>query len=119
MLVSGALDNLLPKVLKETLVLEVTRPYKDLFSFDSRKVQCIGLIKDLVVTMAQIPRKCVMMDAVVTNVPSNYGMLSSRCWGAKLGENIRLDLTFATISVYGGETCGLYRLYFKLSWKSK
>ena len=35
MLDSGASHNLMPKVIMERLGLEVTRPYKDLFSFDS------------------------------------------------------------------------------------
>lgn len=34
MLDSGASHNLMPKVIMERLGLQVTRPYKDLFSFD-------------------------------------------------------------------------------------
>jgi hypothetical protein len=54
MLDSGASHNLMPKAVMEKLGLEVTRPYKDLHSFDSSKVKCIGLIKDLCITIAQI-----------------------------------------------------------------
>jgi hypothetical protein len=50
MLDSDASHNLMPKVVMDELGLEVTRPYKDLFSFDSRKVKCLGLIKDLVIS---------------------------------------------------------------------
>jgi hypothetical protein len=46
MLDSGASHNLMPKVVMDQLGLDITRPYKDLFSFDSRKVKCLGLIKD-------------------------------------------------------------------------
>ena len=49
MLDSGASHNLMPKGVVESLGLEVTRPYKDLYSFDSRRVKCLGLIKDMVV----------------------------------------------------------------------
>ncbi len=49
----------------EKLGLEVTRPYKDLHSFDSSKVKCIGLIKDLCITLVQIPSKSMVMDVVV------------------------------------------------------
>jgi hypothetical protein len=42
MLDSGASHNLMPKVVMEKLGLEVTIPYKDLHSFDSSKVKCIG-----------------------------------------------------------------------------
>ena len=45
----GASHNLMPKGVVEILGLEVTRPYKDLYSFDSMRVKCLGLIKDVVV----------------------------------------------------------------------
>ena len=55
-----------------------------LFSFDSSRVKCLGLIKDLCVTLAQITAKSVIMDIVVANIPPKYGILLSRSWGAKL-----------------------------------
>ena len=45
----------MPKEIMENLGLDITRPYKDLYSFDSKKVKCIGLIKDLVVSLQHIP----------------------------------------------------------------
>jgi hypothetical protein len=48
---SGASHNLMPKAIMEELGLEVTRAYHDLYSFDSRRVQCLGVIKDLVVSL--------------------------------------------------------------------
>jgi hypothetical protein len=42
MLDSGASHNLMPKIVMEKLGLEITRPYHDLYSFDSRKVKCEG-----------------------------------------------------------------------------
>jgi hypothetical protein len=57
MLDSGASHNLMPKEVMEKLGLEVTRPYKDLHSFDSSKVRCISLIKDLCITLVQILAK--------------------------------------------------------------
>jgi hypothetical protein len=38
------------------------------YSFDSRKVQCLGVIKDLVVTLFQLPMKSVVMDIVVVDM---------------------------------------------------
>jgi hypothetical protein len=52
MLDSGASHNVMPKIIMDRLGLQITRPYRDLFSFDSRKVKCMGMIKDLVVTLA-------------------------------------------------------------------
>jgi hypothetical protein len=57
MLDSGDSHNLIPKVIMENLGLDITRPYKDLYLFDSKKVKRLGLMKDLVVTLTQIPTK--------------------------------------------------------------
>ena len=81
---SGASHNLMPKSVMERLYLDITRPYKDLFSFDSSQVRCLGLIKDLCVSLVQYPAKTILMDVVVADIPPKYGMLLSRSWGAKL-----------------------------------
>ena len=101
MLDSGASHNLMPKSIMETLNLDITRPYKDLFSFDSKKVKCLGLIKDLCVTLVQYHGKIIVKDIVVTDIPPKYGMLLSRSWGAKLQGSIQLDMSYATILVFG------------------
>lgn len=66
---TGASHNLMPKAIMDELGLDITRPYRDLFSFDSRKVKCLGLIKDLTVTLSQLPMKSMMMDILVADVP--------------------------------------------------
>jgi len=66
---TGANHNLMPKAVMEELGLDMTRPYHDLFSFDSRKVKCLGLIKYLAITLTQFPMKSMMMDIVVADVP--------------------------------------------------
>jgi hypothetical protein len=106
---SGASQNLMPKTVMEELGLEVTKAYHNLYSFDSRKVQCIGVIKDLVVTLFQLPMKSVVMDIVVADVPPKFGMLLSRSWIKILGGTLQMDLTYATILVFGGEHRRLYR----------
>lgn len=81
---SGTSHNLMPKAVMEKLNLDIKRPYKDLFSFDSSQVKCLGLIKDLCVSLVQYPNKTILMDVVVADIPAKYGMLLSRSWGAKL-----------------------------------
>ena len=49
---SGASHKVMSKVVMDELGLSITKPYHDLFSFDSRKLKCLGLIKDLVVNLA-------------------------------------------------------------------
>jgi hypothetical protein len=52
---SGASHNLMPKTFMDELGLEITKTYHDLYSFDSRKVKCLGVIKDLVVLCFSCP----------------------------------------------------------------
>ena len=101
MLDSGASHHLMPKSVMENLGLDITRKYHDLYSFDSSRVHSIVLIKDLVVSLDQIPAKNVLMDVVVADVPPRVGMLLSRSWGAKLKGTIQLDFSYATIPVFG------------------
>ena len=51
LLESGASHNLIPKAIMEALGLTVTKPYHDLYDFDSRAVKCLGVIKDLMVNL--------------------------------------------------------------------
>ena len=64
-----ASHNLMPKAIMEKLGLDITRKYHDLYSFVSGRVHCIGLIKDLVVSLDQIPAKNVLMDVIFVDVP--------------------------------------------------
>jgi hypothetical protein len=111
MLDSRASHNLMPKVVMDQLGLDITRPYKDLFSFDSRKVKCLGLIKDLVVFLAQIPAKNMVMDVVVVDIPPKFGILLSRSWDAKLKGTLQMGMSYATILVFGQDRW-LYREVF-------
>lgn len=89
-----ASHNLMPKAVMEELGLDITRPYHDLFSFHSRKVKCLGLIKDLAITLTQLPMKSMMMDIVVADVPPKFGMLLSRGWIKRLGGTLQNDLSY-------------------------
>lgn len=81
----------MPKIVMDKLGLEITKPYHDLYSFDSKKVKCMGLIKDLVVSLTQLPMKSVVIDIVVADVPANYGMLLSRAWAGKIGGLLQME----------------------------
>ena len=99
----------MPLLVMKQLNLQVTRPYIDLYSFDSNKVEFLGVIKDMVVSLAQIPARSMVMDVVVSDIPARFGMLLSRSWGAKLGRVLKLDFTYAIILIFGGEERRLYR----------
>ena len=69
----------------------------------------LRLIKDLAITLTQLPMKSMMMDNVVVDVPPKFGMLLSRGWIKRLGGTLQNDLSYATILVFGGEGKRLYR----------
>jgi hypothetical protein len=92
--------NLMPKVIMDELGLDITRPYNNIFSFDSRKVKCLGLIKDLDVLLAQIPYKNMVMDVVLVDIPPKFGMLLSSSWAAKFKGTLQIDMAYAIIPVF-------------------
>ncbi len=64
----------------------------------------MGLIKDLVVTLAQILAQSIVMDVVVIDIPPKFGMLLSRSWTARLKGSMKMDMSYATILVFGEKT---------------
>lgn len=108
MLDSGKSHNLMPKAVMEKLGLYITRKYKYLYSFDSRKVRCLGLIKNLCVTLARIPAKSLVMHIVVADIAPKYGMFLSCSWGEKLQGTLQMDMTYTTIPMFGQQR-RLYR----------
>jgi hypothetical protein len=67
-----------------------------------------GLIKDIVVTLTRIPSKSVVMDVVIVDIPPKFGMLLSRSWVEKLKGTLQMDMSYATILVFGKQR-RLYR----------
>jgi hypothetical protein len=49
------------------------------------------------------------MDIMVVDVPPKFGMIFSRSWIKRLGGTLQMDLTYATIPMFGGEYRRLYR----------
>lgn len=98
---SSALHILMPKSIMEKLNLDITRPYRYLFSFGSSQVRCLGLIKDLCISLVQYPTKTILMDIVVVDIPPKYGMLLSGSCGDKLQGSLQLYVSYATIPVFG------------------
>ena len=75
MLDSGASHNLMTKVIMNGLGLDIIRPYRDLFLFDLRNIKCLVLIKYLVILHHQIPKKSIVMNVIVANVCTKFGIL--------------------------------------------
>ena len=49
------------------------------------------------------------MDIVVGDIPPKNAMLLSRSWGEKLQVSLQLDMSYATISVFGQPKKSLQR----------
>ena len=99
----------MPKKVMEELGLQVTKEYHDLYTFDSKRVECMGVIKDLVVSLTQLPMMSVVMDIVMANIPSRFEMFLSRSWSKKLGGTLQMDMSYATMPVFGGEFRRMYQ----------
>ena len=72
-------------------------------------MKCLGVIKDLVITLAQLPMKSIVMDVIVVDIPPKFGMSLSRSWSKKLGCSLHLDMSYETIPIFGGMHIRLYR----------
>jgi hypothetical protein len=66
------------------------------------------LIKDLFVSLSQIPLKNMVMDVVVSDISPKFDMFLSRYWAEKLKGTLQMDMSYATILVFGQER-RLYR----------
>ena len=49
------------------------------------------------------------MDVVVADIEPKFGMLLSRSWAKRVGGTLQMDLSYATIPIFGGEQQRLYR----------
>jgi hypothetical protein len=62
-----------------------------------------------VVSLAHLPMKSVVMEIVVAHIPPKFGMFLSSTWVKNVGGSLQMDLTYATILVFGGEQRRLYK----------
>jgi len=111
--------KLIPKVVMDQLGMDITRSYKDLFSFDSRKVKFLSLIKYMVVSLAQIPARNMVMDVLVEDIPPKFGMLLSRSWAAKLKGTLQMDMSYTTILIFGQDRRLYKECFLKYMFNNK
>lgn len=72
------------KFMKE-LSLNITRPYKKVFGFNSKPMEVEGLIKDLKVSLARNPDISILMDVIFIDIPNVWGMFYLGNGGLPLG----------------------------------
>jgi hypothetical protein len=54
-----------------------------------------------VVSLSQIPSKHMVMDAGVVDTPPKFGVMLSRLWAAKLKGTLQMDMSYATVPIFG------------------
>ena len=75
---------------------------------DSIKVEVLGVVKDLQVSLVDYPYRIITMDTAIIDVPNVWGILLSRNFATDLGGYIQMDLSYVTIPTATG---GMVRLY--------
>jgi ribonuclease HI len=53
--------------------------------------------------------RSMVMDVVVADIPPKFGLLFSCSWRKRLGGTLQMDISYATIPVFGGEVNRIYR----------
>jgi hypothetical protein len=96
MLDSGASNNIITLEVMRELGLQITKPCRNVQAVDAREVPCCGVIKDLQVCLKVAPKKTLVMDVLVIDCPTQWGMLLSRQWAADVGGSMQMDLSYAT-----------------------
>jgi ribonuclease HI len=76
---------------------------------DAREVPCCGVIKDLQICLLAAPKKMLVMDVLVIDAPTQWGMLLSRQWVVDVGGSMQMDLSYADIPTSQVEKVRLYR----------
>jgi hypothetical protein len=109
MLDSGASNNIMTLEVMHELGLQITRPCRNVQAVDAREVPCCGVIKDLQVCLLAAPKKMLVMDVLVIDCPTQWGMLLSRQWAADVGGSMQMDLSYADIPISQVEKVRLYR----------
>ena len=97
MLDSGAGANMMSLKVMEKLHLKVTRPYKNLCSFESRAIPTHGVVENVEVCLGKYPERVIHMDNVVVDVPDVWGMLFSMKFVVMLGGTLEMDLTYINV----------------------
>jgi hypothetical protein len=102
MLDSGAGANMMSLKVMEKLGLKVTRPYRNVCSFESRAIPTHGVVENVKVFLGRYPERVIHMDIVVVDVPDVWGMLLSRKFVVMLGGTLEMDLTYINVPMNDG-----------------
>jgi hypothetical protein len=99
MLDSGASNNIMTLEVMNQLGLQITRLYRNVRDMYAREVACFGIIENLQICLFACPQRRMVMDVVIIDYPTQWGMLLSRKWCTYVGGTLQIDLTYVDIPV--------------------
>jgi hypothetical protein len=102
MLDSGVGANMMSLKDMQQLGLKVTRPYINVYGFESRAIPTHGVIENVEVFPKEYLERIIHIDIVVVDVPDVWGMLLSRKFASMLGGTLEMDLTYVNIPLNNG-----------------
>lgn len=91
MIDSGASTTVMPKEIVEVLNIKYESLNRGVMKLDGNKVQTMGLIKSLPLTLFACPSVTVSQEVVVIDIPPVFGLCLSRDFTAKIGGYLSLD----------------------------
>jgi hypothetical protein len=99
MLDSGASNNIMTLEVMNQLGLQITRTYRNVRAMDVREVACLGITENLQFCLLACPHRHMVMDVVIIDCPTQWGMLLSCKWCADVGGTLQMDLIYVDILV--------------------
>jgi hypothetical protein len=109
MLDSGASNNIITLKAMHELGLQITKLCRNVQAIDAREVPCCGVIKDLQVCLKVAPKRTLVMDVLVIDCLTQWGMLLSRQWSVDVGGSMQMDLSYANIPISQVEKVRIFR----------
>jgi len=88
MLDSGASSNVIPIEVVNLLGFKVSRSYGNCYAMDSTEVNVIRVVNGVEVKLVAYLGKCFLMDIIIVDCPTKWGMLLSRKWETSIGGSI-------------------------------
>lgn len=91
MIDSGASTTAMPKQIVEALGLNYEPMKRGVMQLDGNKVETIGVIKALPLTLSACPSITVSQDTMIIDVPPMFGLCLSQEFTSKVGGYLSLD----------------------------
>lgn len=104
MIDSGVSTIVMPKQIAKVLNLKYEPVNRGVMKLDGNRIQTVGIIKSLPLTLFACPSITVTQEVAVINIPLVFGLCLSRSFTAKFGGYLSLDWShLILITKHGAE----------------